>query len=138
MHPYKHPVIGSMTDLNAATIEDVRDFYKTYYVPENATMMVVGDFDVDTVTNLVNQYFGRVPKAAKPVPRDIPQEPVHTKETPREPRAALAAAGDCRDLSGALQRPSGFVSDVRDVEDACRTGRRRASIESWCTKPGSR
>jgi len=41
---------------------------------------VVGDFDVDTVTNLVNQYFARVPKASKPVPRDIPQEPQHTKE----------------------------------------------------------
>ena len=80
VHPYKHPVIGSMTDLNAATIADVRDFYSTYYVPENATLMVVGDFDVDTVTGLVNQYFGRVPKAAKPVPRDIPQEPQHTKE----------------------------------------------------------
>jgi zinc protease len=80
VHPYKHPVIGSMTDLNAATIDDVRDFYQTFYVPENATMMIVGDFDVDTATNLVNQYFGRVPKAAKPVPRDIPQEPQHTKE----------------------------------------------------------
>jgi zinc protease len=80
VHPYKHPVIGSMTDLNAATIDDVRDFYKTYYVPENATLMIVGDFEVDTVTSLVNQYFGRVPKAAKPVPRDIPQEPRHTKE----------------------------------------------------------
>jgi zinc protease len=80
VHPYKHPVIGSMTDLNAATIADVRDFYSTYYVPENATLMIVGDFDVDTATGLVNQYFGRVPKAAKPVPRDIPQEPQHTKE----------------------------------------------------------
>jgi predicted Zn-dependent peptidase len=80
VHPYKHPVIGSMTDLNAATIDDVRDFYKTYYVPDNATLMIVGDFEVDTVTSLVNQYFGRVPKAANPVPRDIPQEPLHTKE----------------------------------------------------------
>jgi zinc protease len=80
VHPYKHPVIGSMTDLNAATIDDVRDFYKTYYVPENATLMIVGDFDTDTVTKLVNQYFERVPKAAKPVPRDIPVEPQHTKE----------------------------------------------------------
>src|SRR5688500_8923679 len=53
VHPYKHPVIGSMNDLNAATIDDVRDFYKTYYVPENATLMIVGDFDVDTVTSLV-------------------------------------------------------------------------------------
>jgi zinc protease len=80
VHPYKHPVIGSMTDLNAATIDDVRDFYKTYYVPENATLMVVGDFERETAVNLINQYFGRVPKAANPVPRDIPQEPQHTKE----------------------------------------------------------
>jgi predicted Zn-dependent peptidase len=80
VHPYKHPVIGSMTDLNAATIDDVRDFYKTYYVPENATLMVVGDFEAETVINLDNQYFERVPKAEKPVPRDIPVEPQHTKE----------------------------------------------------------
>jgi zinc protease len=80
VHPYKHPVIGSMDDLNAATIEDVRDFYRTYYVPENATLMIVGDFETDTAVGLVNQYLGRVPKAAKPVPRDIPQEPTHTKE----------------------------------------------------------
>src|SRR3954471_11757219 len=44
-HPYKHPTSGSMTDLEAASIEDVRDFYRTYYVPENATLVVVGDFD---------------------------------------------------------------------------------------------
>ncbi|HJU41570.1 MAG TPA: pitrilysin family protein [Vicinamibacterales bacterium] len=80
VHPYKHPVIGSMNDLNAATIDDVRDFYKTYYVPENATLMIVGDFERETAVNLVNQYFARVPKAANPVPRDIPQEPQHTKE----------------------------------------------------------
>jgi predicted Zn-dependent peptidase len=80
VHPYKHPVIGSMDDLNAATIDDVRDFYKTYYVPENATLMIVGDFETDTAVTLVNQYLARVPKAAKPVPRDIPQEPKHTKE----------------------------------------------------------
>jgi len=80
VHPYKHPVIGSMDDLNASTIEDVRDFYRSYYVPENATVMIVGDFDTDAAIGMVNQYFGRVPKAAKPVPRDIPQEPPHTKE----------------------------------------------------------
>lgn len=79
-HPYKHPVIGSMDDLNAATIEDVRDFYRTYYVPENATVMIVGDFDTDAAIALVHQYLGRVPKAARPVPRDVPQEPRHTAE----------------------------------------------------------
>jgi zinc protease len=78
-HPYKHPTIGSMADLEAASIEDVRDFHSTYYVPENATVTVVGDFDSAQALQLVTQYFGRVPKAAKPVPRDIPVEPPMTK-----------------------------------------------------------
>ena len=79
-HPYKHPTIGSMEDLEAASIDDVRDFYETYYVPENATVVVVGDFDTAQAKELANQYFGRVPKAERPVPRDIPKEPVQTQE----------------------------------------------------------
>ena len=80
VHPYKHPTIGSIADLEAASIEDVRDFHHTYYVPENATLTVVGDFDTAQMVQLVNQYFGRVPKAARPVPRDIPKEPAWEKE----------------------------------------------------------
>jgi zinc protease len=79
-HPYKHPTIGSIADLEAASIEDVRGFHRTYYVPENATLTVVGDFDTPQVLQLVNQYFARVPKAARPVPRDIAKEPAWTKE----------------------------------------------------------
>jgi zinc protease len=79
-HPYKHPTIGSMEDLEAASVEDVRDFYQTFYVPENATVVVVGDFDTAQAKALATQYFGRVPKAAHPVPRDIPQEPPQTSE----------------------------------------------------------
>ncbi len=44
-HPYKHPTIGSMKDLEAASVDDVREFYRTYYVPNNATLALVGDFD---------------------------------------------------------------------------------------------
>lgn len=80
VHPYRHPVIGSMDDLNAATLADVRDFYATYYVPSNVTVVISGDFDVAEATNLVNQYLGRVPKAAAAVPRDIPREPKQLKE----------------------------------------------------------
>ena len=79
-HPYKHPTIGSMVDLEAASVEDVRDFYHTYYVPENATLVLVGDFETAQAKDLVAQYLGRVPKAEKPVPRDIPKEPPQTKE----------------------------------------------------------
>jgi zinc protease len=80
VHPYKHPTIGSIADLEAASIEDVRDFYSTYYVPENATLTLVGDFDIAQVKQLVQQYFGRIPKAERPVPRDIPREPPQTRE----------------------------------------------------------
>jgi len=79
-HPYKHPTIGSMKDLEAASLDDVRDFHNTYYVPENAVVTIVGDFDSAQALQLVTQYFGRVPKAAKPVPRDIPKEPEQTQE----------------------------------------------------------
>ena len=79
-HPYKHPTIGSMADLEAATVDDVREFHNTFYVPENAVVTVVGDFDAAQATQFVNQYFARVPKAVRPVPRDIPQEPEQTKE----------------------------------------------------------
>ncbi len=80
VHPYKHPTIGSLKDLEAASIADVRDFYSTYYVPENATLALVGDFEMAQAKQLVTQYLGRVPKAARPVPRDIPMEPAQTKE----------------------------------------------------------
>jgi len=79
-HPYKHPTIGSMADLDAASVEDVRDFYQTYYVPANATAILVGDFDSAQAKQLVTQYLGRVPKADRPVPRDIPKEPPQTQE----------------------------------------------------------
>ena len=79
-HPYKHATIGSMKDLEAASLQDVRDFHDTYYVPENAVVTIVGDFDSAQAMQLVQQYFGRVPKATRPVPRDIPKEPEQTQE----------------------------------------------------------
>ena len=78
-HPYKHETIGSMEDLQAATTQDVIDFHDTYYVPNNATVVVVGDFDTKNAQALVEQYLARVPKG-KPVPRDIAKEPAQTQE----------------------------------------------------------
>jgi len=79
-HPYKHPVIGSMKDLEAATIDDVREFYRTFYVPSNATVVIAGDFDKQQAIDLVNRYLGRVPAGEKAVSRDIPKEPAPVKE----------------------------------------------------------
>ncbi len=80
VHPYKHPVIGSMKDLESASLDDVREFFHTYYVPNNATAVLVGDFDSKEALGLVTQYLGRIPKSDKAVPRDIPREPAQTKE----------------------------------------------------------
>ena len=75
VHPYEHTPIGSMEDLEAASVDDVREFFDTYYVPENATLVLVGDFESAHALALVKQYFDRVPRAKHPVPRDIPREP---------------------------------------------------------------
>ena len=79
-HPYKHTAIGSMRDLEAASIDDVREFYETYYVPENATLVIVGDIDPDNTLQMIEHYLGRVPKAGRAVPREIPREPVQQAE----------------------------------------------------------
>ena len=75
VHPYKHTAIGSMRDLEAASIEDVREFYNTYYVPENATLVIVGDIEPENTMQMIEHYIGRVPKARRDVPREIPREP---------------------------------------------------------------
>jgi predicted Zn-dependent peptidase len=77
-HPYNRAVIGSMPDLEAATIEDVHAFFDTYYVPNNATLVVNGDFDVDRVRRLIDETFGKIPRGAD-VPRPVPTpvDPAH-------------------------------------------------------------
>src|SRR4051812_7218624 len=80
VHPYKHQPIGSMVDLEAASIDDVRDFYRTFYVSSNATLTIVGDFDAPQVAQLVERYFGRIPPPTRATPRDIPAEPPMQKE----------------------------------------------------------
>jgi predicted Zn-dependent peptidase len=60
-HPYHHPTIGSMADLDAASLEDVRAFFRTYYAPNNAVLSVVGDVDTAVVRASVERYFGAIP-----------------------------------------------------------------------------
>ena len=60
-HPYSHTVIGSMEDLNAASLEDVKDWFKTYYGPSNAVLTIAGDIDFETAKSKVTKYFGEIP-----------------------------------------------------------------------------
>ncbi len=79
-HPYKRPTIGNIPELNAATIEDVRAFHATYYRPDNATLVVVGDFDPAQFDTWVDKYFAPIPKPATPIPRVTIKEPARSAE----------------------------------------------------------
>jgi zinc protease len=79
-HPYKRPGIGNIEDLDAATIEDVIKFHQTYYRPDNATLIVVGDFDQKQFDTWVDKYFAAIPKPTLPLPRVNVAEPPRTGE----------------------------------------------------------
>ena len=86
-HPYKRPTIGSIEDLDAASLKDVQDFHATYYRPDNATLVVVGDFDPAQLDKWVDKYFGPIPKPGIPLPR------VQVKEPPRKSEMRLTEYG---------------------------------------------
>ncbi|MEX0690608.1 MAG: pitrilysin family protein [Gemmatimonadales bacterium] len=73
-YPYSHTVIGSMDDLNATTTPDVQAFFDLYYAPNNATLVVVGDFQPAEARRLIQQYFGDIPQGAEPPPVDCRQQ----------------------------------------------------------------
>ncbi|MFN2571616.1 MAG: M16 family metallopeptidase [Gemmatimonadales bacterium] len=88
--PYAHTVIGSMADLDAAKLPDVQAFFETYYAPNNATLVVVGDFNPSELRRLVNQYFAAVPShSAAEAPR-CDAAPAATGPVRREVRDAQA------------------------------------------------
>src|SRR5699024_438898 len=67
-HPYGRPVIGWQSDIIATTMEDTRQFYNTYYVPNNITMAIAGDVDPEEIKELAETYFGDIPAAPAPPP----------------------------------------------------------------------
>ncbi len=64
-HPYSWSVIGKMDDIRSATIEDVKEFYTTYYIPRNATLSLAGDFDPATAKEMIQKYFGEIAQGAE-------------------------------------------------------------------------
>jgi zinc protease len=80
VHGYHHTPIGSIEDLNKATIDDVRDFFNTYYKPNNATLVVAGDFNSEQALGWTKKYFEGIPASTKPIPRLDSPEPPQTAE----------------------------------------------------------
>jgi zinc protease len=81
-HPYRRSTIGSIEDLDAATIEDVRRFHSTFYRPDNAYLIVAGNFDQAQLDGWIDQYFGRLDNPDRPLPTNDVREPEPTG--PRE------------------------------------------------------
>jgi zinc protease len=86
-HPYKRPTIGSIEDLDAASLKDVQEFHSTYYRPDNATLVIVGDFDPKQLDAWVDKYFAPIAKPSRPLPR------VQVKEPPRKSEIRLTEYG---------------------------------------------
>lgn len=74
-HPYRWAPIGSMEHLNAAKLDEFIDFYKTFYVPNNAVLSIAGDISIADTKKLVEDYFAAIPKGTKPIPRPTVTEP---------------------------------------------------------------
>ena len=80
VHPYQRPTIGSIEDLDAATLGDVIAFHQTFYRPDNATLIVAGDFDPEQLDAWVDAYFGWIPKPAEAIPQVTVEEPARTAD----------------------------------------------------------
>ncbi|MGA8221948.1 MAG: pitrilysin family protein [Candidatus Acidiferrales bacterium] len=80
VHGYHHTAIGSKEDLDKATLQDVRNFFNTYYKPNNAALIIVGDFDSAQALAWTKKYFDGIPASDKPIPRIDKPEPPQTEE----------------------------------------------------------
>jgi len=86
-HPYKRTTIGTIEDLEAATVADAQSFHKTFYRPDNATLIVVGDFEQKQFDAWVDKYFNRIEKPGGTIPRVTAIEPARTAEKRRTVKA---------------------------------------------------
>ncbi|MGA2598166.1 MAG: pitrilysin family protein [Bryobacteraceae bacterium] len=113
-YPYRHAPIGSMEDLNKATTADVQQFFNTFYVPNNATVVIVGDFDAADAEAWAKKYFGPIPSSKSPVPRVAVTEPPQTEMrdvTKKYANIPLPAVLEMYHLPP-LGNPDGYALDI--------------------------
>ena len=106
-HPYHHSTIGWRSDIEKVSIEKLKEFYDTFYWPDNATATVVGDFDPAAALGLVKKYYGAYPKSPKPIPQVYTEEPEQTG--PR--RVMVQRAGELGYVGIAYKSPAGSHPD---------------------------
>ena len=111
-HPARHGTIGRHEDIQAATLADVDAFYRTWYVPANATLVIAGDVDDDEVDALVDRYFGSFPASVRPV-RPQPAQPALAATTREQIPDRFAALGR---IHRAWHGPAAFAADEPELE----------------------
>jgi zinc protease len=114
--PYHHPVIGWKSDIEHVPIGKLRDFYDTFYWPNNATVTVVGDIDTDATLGLVKKYYGAYPHSPAPIPAIYTEEPVQSGER----RVIVKRPGELGTVIIAHKVPNGRDADqpALDMLDA--------------------
>jgi predicted Zn-dependent peptidase len=110
-HPYYHQVIGSMEDLTAASVDDVKAFFRTYYAPGNATLVIAGDFDRAKAKQLVEQYFGPIPPGETIVRRTAPEVRLTSAK-----RIAMEAKIQQPQLYVFYATPANFTAGDRELD----------------------
>ncbi|HWA26632.1 MAG TPA: pitrilysin family protein [Lacunisphaera sp.] len=106
-HPYHHSTIGWRSDIEKVAIEKLKEFYDTFYWPDNATATIIGDFDPAAALGLVKKYYGAYPKAPKPIPQVYTEEP--EQSGPR--RVMLQRAGELGTVGVSYKSPAGSSPD---------------------------
>ena len=111
-HNYGKSTIGARSDLENVPIERLQAFYRTYYQPDNAVVLVAGKFDEPKTLDLVNQYFGALPRPARPLPTNYTAEPVQDGER----NVTVRRVGDVQFVLSAYHVPAGADADFAPLD----------------------
>jgi zinc protease len=114
-HPYRHSTLGWSSDVENVPIEKLREFYDTYYWPDNATVSVIGDFQPDTVLPLIKQHYAEIPKSPKAFPQVYTREPAQTG--PR--RVEMKRPGELGVVTRAYKSPPATDPDYAPLAVLC-------------------
>jgi zinc protease len=111
-HPYHHDVLGWRSDIEGVTTEKLRAHYRTYYRPNNAVVLVVGDFEASHALGLIDRYFGSIPPSTRPIPQ------IYTTEPPQqgERRVIVRRAGQVGWVGVSYRRPGASDPDFYVTE----------------------
>jgi predicted Zn-dependent peptidase len=115
-HPYFHEVIGSMEDLSVASVEDVKAFFRTHYVPGNATLTIAGDIDRARTKELVDKYFGAIPAGPGAAATRSPPVAVPTPRLDAPKRIAMEAKIQQPQLYVTYISPPQFAPGDRELD----------------------